>query len=462
MNGRIVLDFARRWGIFLGLLGGFYCLIAVTGVFDGNYGEWGRLTLFLAYAITPSLGPIIFQFDCLRGWRRPVQQLPVNFVAAVSLSSWCICVGIPASLVSLLTMPTAVFWSPDQYDDWFSLILATFSIVFASASWWYLFFPWNNLNGAFRRRSWPNAVSGLLYLVFWLSGFFLYIRWAGRGRSGLDFPFLYCLMAGLIFSVAGFWRMRLMLFGAAIVNSVSQRLGREPVKQESDVLIGGLTGWAHLTTGWIVRQAGLALGTFLLYLLLGAALHYYRFGEIAELQFGSATPAYSLPLLLAAVLVVLGYAAIAIEISSVRLLRTLPFSAIRGGLWLICSAFAAILCLVALVGVGLSILENKNNATGWLLSFVGGAGPASFAIPCALYLRDTVVSHAIPIFLVMAATIVWMHVAPLMELSTLGIVAPAVCVGGNVLSLLLVISIFSRSSLAYRTQGPVIQIGSRN
>lgn len=462
MFPRIVLDFARRHRFVLALLGGFYCVIAVTGTFESSYGQWVKLSLFLAYSFASCLGPIFAQFDCLRGWLRAVRQLPVNSAGAVSLSLWSICVGIPTAWVLLLTLPTAVFWSPDQFDQWFSLILATSSIVFASASVFFLTLTPTGRTGRLGGQRMPGAVFSLLGLAIWLSGFFLYFRWAGGARSAMDFPSLPVLMAGVIFSVAGLLRLRSTLFGTAKVTSVFQRLGREPVKQWRDEFKSGLTGWAHLTAGWIVRQVGLALGAVVLYVLFGAALHYYRLGEIAELpSFESATPAYSLSLLLAATLLVLGYGATAIEISSARLFRTLPCGSIHGGLRLICSAFAAILCLLTPVGLALLVIENTNDAVGWLFSLVGAAGPASLAIPCALYLRDTVVSVG-PSILVWAATVAWMHIAPLMDLLTLGIVAPAVCLGGNLLSLLLVIGIFSRSSSAYRDQGSLIQSGLGN
>ena len=462
MIRRIVLDFARRHRVVLGLLGGFYCVIAVTGTFESSGGEWAKLSLLLAYSFASCLGPILAQFDCLRGWLRAVRQLPVNSAGAVSLSLWSICVGIPTAWVLLLTLPTAVFWSPDQFDQWFSLILATSSIAFASAS--VLFFtitPKTQTEGFLGQRM-LGAVTSLLGLAIWLSGFILYFRWAGGARSGIDFPSLPVLIAGVIFSLAGLLRLRSTLFGTARVTSVFQRLGREPVKQWRDEFNSGLTGWAHLTAGWIVRQARLALGVFLLYLLFGVALHYYRFGEIAELAFGSATPAYSLLSVLAAALLVFGYGATATEISSARLFRTLPCGSIHGGLRLICSAFAAVLCLVALIGLALLVIENTNNTVGWLLSLVGAAGPASLAIPCALYVRETVHSVAIPTILILAATIAWTHVAPLMDLLTLGIVAPAVCLGGNLLSLALVFGIFSRSSRAYRDKGLLIRIGLGN
>ncbi len=461
MNALIVRDFARRRRLILGLLGGFYCLIAVTGAIENEYGEWAKLSLFLAYAIAPVLGSILVHFDSLRGWQRAVQQLPVNSGTAVNFSLWSICVGIPTAWLVLLTLPTVVFWSPDQFDRWFSLILATFSIVFASASVFLFGLAPNKPDGRDRGRAKQDAVLTLLGLAIWLSGFVLYFRWAGGARSGFDFPYLPVLMAGFLLSGAGLLRLQAKLVGTAKVSRVPQRFAREPVRSWHDSFMGESIGWAHLTVVWLVRQVKLILGAAVVALLIGVAQHYFRFIEIEELAIGPATPALSYSLLFAATLVSMGYGAIAIEISSARMLRALPLSSMHGGLRLVCLAFAAILCLIALFGVALFLLE-KDNIIGWLFLLVGATGFASLAIPCALYFHDTNLSASIPLILVFAATIAWMHIAPLMELSALSIVAPAVCLGGNLLTLSLVVGIFSRSSRAYRDQGPLTRIGLGN
>ena len=446
---RIAIDYLRRKRLQLAFLGALYLLLCGAALAIGSDVSWRKLTWTLAYFLAPYLGTFPYWYDGVRGWRRSAHLLPLDSDSAATIS-WCVCVGIPTLGLLLLSLPAAAFSSTNAHSFWAPIIVPTVSVSFASASFVYfvcMLVP-TNLSPNLSKRSVPRASVMLIGLVIWVFGASLVIRWAESGRWGADL--ILFVLCGLVFSWAGFGRARSAASGTMSASSVLRPRGLTTANSGRHASTERLTGWAQLTAQCLVRQAGLAFGAVLVYLLYEAARVYF-FDGTREFQYGTQQRSL-LPSVLLASLVFLGYMATLDGFFSPRLLRTLPLSPVRCGLQFIGLACGSVLFLITLSGGAFFLMGNEDYSIGLFLNLLGAAGPASLSFPWALYIRNKTIDVISLVFLVLAPTVAWTHVASLLKLSALVFVAPAVFVGGNLVSLMFVIRILSRSSRVYGGQ----------
>ena len=445
---RIVFDFVRRRRVVLGLAGGFFFFFVTSSAFEPGHTGWLR-NVFFAYVIA-SLGSVLFYSDRVYGWQRVVLLLPQSSQAAAMIS-WCICVGIPTVGVLLLSMPGALILMQGLDSTLFAVVFPNLSLGFASSSLCYFVFMLapGNVSASFYRHAVSKFVATVLVMGIWFSGMILSLRLTTWKPIPPQTCFL-LVMSGLLFSAAGFHQFRSIARGKTTARDAPRQHGPVSVKSARTTSSGGLTGWRHPSVRRMVRQAGLALAAVSIFLLYEAATFLFSGGSM-ELRFGPPERSF-LPSVLFACLIVCGYSAALAETPSARLLRTLPLDSVQCSLQLLGWGSAAVLFLVALTGGAFLLVGNENHSVAWFLSLLAAAGPASLCVPISAYMSKTAIETIIALVIVSYATAVCLHFAPLIALSFLVLVAPAVCVGGLVLSLVLLVQILSRSSRAFLSQ----------